>query len=63
MRSAGRQRSTTARLLRQLSEPLGQSAGVAERDLVQALMDCTVDTLRQLGTGFRIVGRHFHFDV
>ena len=42
---------------------LGLSAGVAERDLEQALMDRMVDTLRELGTGFAFVGRQVHFDV
>ena len=42
---------------------LGLSAGVAERDLEQALMDRMVDTLPELGTGFSFVGRPVHFDV
>ena len=42
---------------------LGLSAGVAERDLEQALMDRMVDTLRELGTGFAFVGRQVHFEV
>lgn len=36
---------------------------VAERDLEQALMDCIVDTLRELGAGFAFVGRQVHFDI
>jgi predicted nuclease of restriction endonuclease-like (RecB) superfamily len=42
---------------------LGLSAGVAERDLEQALIDRMVDTLRELGTGFAFVGRQVHFEV
>ena len=42
---------------------LGLSAGVAERDLEQALMDRMVETLRELGSGFAFVGRQVHFEV
>ncbi len=44
-------------------EFLGLSGDVAERDLEQALLDCIVDTLRELGPGFVFVGRQVHFDV
>ena len=42
---------------------LGLSAGIAERDLEQALMNQMVDTLRELGAGFAFVGRQVHFEV
>lgn len=44
-------------------EFLGLSGEVAERDLEQALTDRIVDTLRELGPGFALVGRQVHFDV
>ena len=42
---------------------LGLSAGVAERDVEQAMMDRIVETLRELGTGFAFVGRQVHLVV
>jgi predicted nuclease of restriction endonuclease-like (RecB) superfamily len=42
---------------------LGLSAGIAERDLEQALMNQMVDTLRELGAGFAFVGRQVHFEI
>jgi predicted nuclease of restriction endonuclease-like (RecB) superfamily len=42
---------------------LGFSAGIAERDLEQALIDRMAETLREMGSGFAFVGRQVYFEV
>lgn len=42
---------------------LGLTAGVAERDFEQAMMNRITHTLAELGAGFAFVGRQVHFEV